>query len=248
MEVERLQVLLRLIKLATNSSAYKSSNYYDEGDGLDSDGSVSFVEEDTDIDMDSDNTNDEGDGLYSDGSVDWVSFVEEDTDMDVDSDASEDKACSLPCSESDLSKQEARNDPPATKILSIRNALEIAEKYPTLTTKAGILKYFTKATEAEIKEQWLREKDQWEFTQQNNKYLERIAGINQQNRKRELAKERQRRHWMKKKQSEIEERKCSPGGTKMRVCNRTKGFHHLLYNVIDHKKVSDAFHDLKTLL
>jgi hypothetical protein len=215
MEVERLQVLLRLIKLATNSNAYKSlgSRYYDEGDGLDSDGSVdqvSFVE--------SSGSYDEGDGLDSDGSVDRVSFVEEDTDTDMDmSDASGDKACSLTWS--DLSKQEARNDPPATKISSIRNALEIAEKYPTLTTKAGILKYFKKATEDEIKEQRLREKDQWEFTQQNNEYLERIAGINQQNRKRELAKERQRRHRMKKKQSEIEVKIRSPGGTKKRVRN-----------------------------
>ena len=214
-------MLLRLIKLATNSNAYKSSDSHDEGDELDSDGSIefiSFAEEDTEMSEEDTEVLEEDTNMLEEA----MEMLDNDTEM-LDGN----KACSLPCSY--LSEQEPQNNPPPTKISSIQNALEIAEKYPTSTTKAaGILKYFKKATEDEIREQNLRQKDEWEFTQHNNEYLERIAGIRQQNRKRDLAKERQRHHRMKKKHSEIEERIRSPGGTKKRVCNRTQGFRHLL--------------------
>ena len=138
--------------------------------------------------------------------VNKVSFGDEDLEM---SDGN--KTCSLPCS--DQSEQETRSNIPLIKISSIQSALEIAAKDSYIKHK-----YFKKATEEEIREQRLQEKVQWECTQHNNEHLEQITYICQWNRKRELAKEHQRLHQMKKKQSEIEIRIRSPGGTKRRVC------------------------------
>ena len=205
MEAERLQVLLGLIKVVTDMLGSESDGH---GNGLGSDG----YNEGDELSSESSDGYDEGDELDSDGSVNSTSFGGEDVEM-LDGN----KTCSLPCS--DLSEQEARNNPPHTKTSSIRNALEIAAKDPMSTPKAGILKYFKKATEDKIREQRLREKDQWECTQQNNEYLEQVARFYQQNRKRELAKKHQQRHEMKKKQLEIEARIRSPGGTKRKVCN-----------------------------
>ena len=225
MAVERLQVLLPLIKVAADISG---SNGYDEDDilSLKSESSDGYDEGDS------------SDELDSDGSIDRAS-IGADHDMKM---LDGDKTCSLRCS--DLSEQEARDNPPPTKTSSIRNALEIAAK------DLQKWKFLKKATEDEIREQRLRENDQWECTKHNNEYLERISGIYQQNRKRELAKERQRRHRMKKKQSEIEARIRSPGGMKRKVSNKTpsQGFHYLLYDVIDCKKSCDTFHDPENCL
>lgn len=121
MAVERLQVLLPLIKVAADISG---SNGYDEDDilSLKSESSDGYDEGDS------------SDELDSDGSIDRAS-IGADHDMKM---LDGDKTCSLRCS--DLSEQEARDNPPPTKTLSIRNALEIAAKDPTTTAKVEILK------------------------------------------------------------------------------------------------------------
>jgi hypothetical protein len=137
MEAERVQVLLRLIKVA-NYTVSKHHNKRMQTKRSYQDGEDS-VEMDSDCYADgceelSSNGYDEDDESDSDGFVNRESIGEEDMEIS--------DGIQTFSSHSDLSEPKTRNNPPPTKTSSIQNALEIAAKDPTSNVKAGILKFF----------------------------------------------------------------------------------------------------------
>ena len=98
---------------------------------------------------------------------------------------------------------------------SIRNALEIAGELTS--SPKGLLRYWKKGSQAQVKEYWDRELETRRAEEDNEAHLIAVKKRRTAADKREAAKLRKKRQRDRIKEAEIREGVRSPGGTKRKV-------------------------------